>query len=225
MKVREGQGSHDNLNTTRDSQSISPSSKLCNRSHKEIFNFLVLKFLLIPKIDLFLDHPWWKPRVIDPRPRRAYCLWNSFFFSPWNMGWSLSLGFLAEVSNKGILCMAASFRTKSSGTWMAFLKSHYFQGNGMSLTSKWHFTPLTKVAGCESCHAGGQHEFFCRNTVLSSFWTSLVLLCSIIGFFLAWTGSLDSGFHACKRVFYHLSHASSPFCSGYFGDEVLQTIC
>jgi hypothetical protein len=25
-----------------------------------------------------------------------------------------------------------------------------------------------------------------------------------------------------KQVLYHLSYASSPFCSGYFGDKVLQ---
>jgi hypothetical protein len=28
-----------------------------------------------------------------------------------------------------------------------------------------------------------------------------------------------------KQALYHLSHTSSPFCSGYFGDGVSQTIC
>jgi hypothetical protein len=31
--------------------------------------------------------------------------------------------------------------------------------------------------------------------------------------------------HFAKQVLYHLSHTSNPFCSGYFGGEVLQTIC
>jgi hypothetical protein len=31
--------------------------------------------------------------------------------------------------------------------------------------------------------------------------------------------------HACKQALYCLSHTSSPFCSGYFGDGVLGTIC
>jgi hypothetical protein len=28
-----------------------------------------------------------------------------------------------------------------------------------------------------------------------------------------------------KQVLHYLSHASSPFCSGYFGDGFLRTIC
>jgi hypothetical protein len=32
---------------------------------------------------------------------------------------------------------------------------------------------------------------------------------------------LGLGFALAKQVLYHLSHTSSPFCSGYFGDKVL----
>jgi hypothetical protein len=28
-----------------------------------------------------------------------------------------------------------------------------------------------------------------------------------------------------KQAFYHLSHTSSPFCSHYFEDGVMQTVC
>jgi hypothetical protein len=41
-------------------------------------------------------------------------------------------------------------------------------------------------------------------------------------FFLVIWG-LNSELHTCKAL-YRLSHISSPSCSGYFGDEVLQTI-
>jgi hypothetical protein len=37
-----------------------------------------------------------------------------------------------------------------------------------------------------------------------------------------WQG-LNSGQVLIKQALYHLSHFSSPFCSGYFGDGVLQT--
>jgi hypothetical protein len=33
------------------------------------------------------------------------------------------------------------------------------------------------------------------------------------------------GFVLAKQVLYHLSHTSGAFFSGYFGDEVLRTIC
>jgi hypothetical protein len=39
------------------------------------------------------------------------------------------------------------------------------------------------------------------------------------------TGAWTQRFVFTKQVLYHLSHTSSPFCSGYFGDGVLQTIC
>jgi hypothetical protein len=29
-----------------------------------------------------------------------------------------------------------------------------------------------------------------------------------------------TGFEIAKQVLYHLSHTSSPFCSGYFGDGI-----
>jgi hypothetical protein len=35
-------------------------------------------------------------------------------------------------------------------------------------------------------------------------------------FFFWWT----QGFVLAKQVLYHLSHTSSPFCCGYFGDGV-----
>jgi hypothetical protein len=37
--------------------------------------------------------------------------------------------------------------------------------------------------------------------------------------------SLNQGLLLCKELFNCLSHASCPFCSGYFGDGVWQTIC
>jgi hypothetical protein len=38
---------------------------------------------------------------------------------------------------------------------------------------------------------------------------------------------LNSSLPTCKakQVLYHLSHTSSPFCSGYFGYEVLRILC
>jgi hypothetical protein len=36
---------------------------------------------------------------------------------------------------------------------------------------------------------------------------------------------LNSGLCVAKQALYHLSHSSSPFCSGYFGDEISWTIC
>jgi hypothetical protein len=50
---------------------------------------------------------------------------------------------------------------------------------------------------------------------------------SFISFFL-WVGGTDiwtQSFTAGKQLLYWLSHISSPFCSGYFWDGVLQTIC
>jgi hypothetical protein len=35
------------------------------------------------------------------------------------------------------------------------------------------------------------------------------------------TGVGTQGFMFDRQVLYHLSHAFSPFCSGYFGDRVL----
>jgi hypothetical protein len=37
------------------------------------------------------------------------------------------------------------------------------------------------------------------------------------------SGVWTRGFALAKQVLYHLSHTSSPFCSDYFGDGVLQT--
>jgi hypothetical protein len=42
---------------------------------------------------------------------------------------------------------------------------------------------------------------------------------SFLPFFHSW--GLNSELCTCWQVFFHKSHASSPFCSGYFGDMVL----
>jgi hypothetical protein len=39
------------------------------------------------------------------------------------------------------------------------------------------------------------------------------------------TGVWIEGFALAKQALYHLSHTSSLFCSGYFGDGILRTIC
>jgi hypothetical protein len=45
---------------------------------------------------------------------------------------------------------------------------------------------------------------------------------SIIGVSFCWQYcDLNSGFAFAKQALYHLSHTSSLFCSGYFGDRVL----
>jgi hypothetical protein len=46
-------------------------------------------------------------------------------------------------------------------------------------------------------------------------------------YFFSFLGGLrlTQDFVLAKQVLYHLIHSSSPFCSGYFGDRVLQTIC
>jgi hypothetical protein len=38
-------------------------------------------------------------------------------------------------------------------------------------------------------------------------------------------GKKKKGFALIKHVLYYLSQTSSPFCSGYFGDRISQTIC
>jgi hypothetical protein len=44
-------------------------------------------------------------------------------------------------------------------------------------------------------------------------------------FFVVWgTGVYTQGFALAKQALYFLSHTSSPFCYGYFGDMVLRTI-
>jgi hypothetical protein len=42
--------------------------------------------------------------------------------------------------------------------------------------------------------------------------------------FVGGTGILTQGFVIAKHAPYHLYHNTSPFCSGYFGDEVSWTI-
>jgi hypothetical protein len=37
------------------------------------------------------------------------------------------------------------------------------------------------------------------------------------------SGVWTQGFIVTKQVLYHLSHITSPFCSGYFGDGILRT--
>jgi hypothetical protein len=51
----------------------------------------------------------------------------------------------------------------------------------------------------------------------------LLLLLLLLLFWRDW--SLNSGFTLVKQVLYYLSHTSSPFCSGNFGDGVSQIIC
>jgi hypothetical protein len=50
----------------------------------------------------------------------------------------------------------------------------------------------------------------------------LPLYISYCSFFYFWLyQDLNSGLCFARQVLYHLSHSSSPFCSGYFGDRVL----
>jgi hypothetical protein len=44
-------------------------------------------------------------------------------------------------------------------------------------------------------------------------------------FFFYGTGVWTQSFMLAKQALYCLSHTSSPFCSGYFGDGVLRTVC
>jgi hypothetical protein len=44
-------------------------------------------------------------------------------------------------------------------------------------------------------------------------------------FFFDGPGILTKSFAFAKQSLYHISHTSSPVCSGYFGDEVSRTIC
>jgi hypothetical protein len=41
---------------------------------------------------------------------------------------------------------------------------------------------------------------------------------SLISFSFLVGWNLNSGLHVAKQVLFHLSHTSSPFCSGDFGD-------
>jgi hypothetical protein len=57
---------------------------------------------------------------------------------------------------------------------------------------------------------------------------SLTFSCSLIFFFCGGTRVPTQGFilakqGLAKQALYHLSHTSSPFCPGYFGDGVLRT--
>jgi hypothetical protein len=54
---------------------------------------------------------------------------------------------------------------------------------------------------------------------------SLGVLCFfvvVVFCFVCGTGICAKGFALAKQVLYHLSHFSSPFCSGDFGDGVSQ---
>jgi hypothetical protein len=44
-------------------------------------------------------------------------------------------------------------------------------------------------------------------------------------FFFWWDWGLNSGFEFAKQVLCHVSHTSSPFCSGYFGNVISLTVC
>jgi hypothetical protein len=43
----------------------------------------------------------------------------------------------------------------------------------------------------------------------------------VIYLYLWQSWGLNLGFRACWQALYHVSHAFSPICSGYFGDRVL----
>jgi hypothetical protein len=58
-----------------------------------------------------------------------------------------------------------------------------------------------------------------------SLFRSLIYLESVFFFFLVGPGIWTQGFILAKQVLYSSSHTSSLFCSGYFEDEVSQTIC
>jgi hypothetical protein len=47
-----------------------------------------------------------------------------------------------------------------------------------------------------------------------------VFLTWLFFFFFDGTGVWTQGFICARQVLYHFGHASSPFCSGYFGDRV-----
>jgi hypothetical protein len=58
----------------------------------------------------------------------------------------------------------------------------------------------------------------------SPFFVILVVFYQVF-FFFDGTRVWTQGFVLAKQALYHVSYASSPFYSGYFGDRVLQTIC
>jgi hypothetical protein len=66
--------------------------------------------------------------------------------------------------------------------------------------------------------------------IFSHTWSSSLEKCLLRSFahnflfFFGWTGVLTQGFIFVKQALYHLSHISSAFCSGYFGNGVLWTI-
>jgi hypothetical protein len=64
------------------------------------------------------------------------------------------------------------------------------------------------------------YDFF----FLRIWWISFTRCLFCFGLFdgaRVWT----QGFALAKQAFYGLNQISSPFCSGYFGDGILQTIC
>jgi hypothetical protein len=60
-------------------------------------------------------------------------------------------------------------------------------------------------------------------------WKNAIYKCSLgVLFVSVWFWvlvGLRFEFRACKAALYHLSHTSSPFCSGCFGDGVSRKIC
>jgi hypothetical protein len=69
----------------------------------------------------------------------------------------------------------------------------------------------------------GQVILICRRATGRIF----IYLRSLESLFFIFCEGLNAGLAKClaKQVLYHLSHTSSPFCSGYFGDGVSPTIC
>jgi hypothetical protein len=82
-----------------------------------------------------------------------------------------------------------------------------------------------------------------HNPPASTSWVLVLKICAIIpglvqeflsnkshrdvSFFFLFgrTGIWTQGFTLAKQTVYHLSHISSPFYSGYFGDRISWTIC
>jgi hypothetical protein len=69
--------------------------------------------------------------------------------------------------------------------------------------------------------AGASINFLSGYIRALSFKRSFSFLFCLFFCVLVWT----QGFALATKILYHLSHTSSPLCSGYFGDGVLGTIC
>jgi hypothetical protein len=99
--------------------------------------------------------------------------------------------------------------------WLIFIFSFHQRFNkGFELPSE---SACSRLWGEAEAESGFEWEGLRGNGTL--------IYLFICYFFIWWDWSLNSGLHTWKQVLYHLNHTSSPFCSGYFGDGVLWTIC